>query len=52
MYANGFMQNFAPTQTVTGHILDKNPVPPNIKGKNLLEPYLRELMVNRTNIFP
>lgn len=32
MYANRFMQNFAPTQTVTGHILDKNPVPPNIKS--------------------
>lgn len=44
-YANRFIQNFAPTQTITKRILDKNLVATNIKGKHFLDLYLREFMV-------
>ena len=51
-YANTFIQNFASTQTVTERILVKNPVSANIKGENLLGPYLQELMVEQNKGIP
>ena len=51
-YANDYILNFAPVQTLAERILDKNPVPTNIKGENLLDPYLRELMVEQNKRIP
>lgn len=46
-YAKRLIQNFTSTETVTEGILDKNPVPTNNKRKNLLDPYIRKLMVEQ-----
>ena len=42
-----FIQSVSSTQAVAECILDKNSVPTNIKTENLLDLYLRKLMVEQ-----
>ena len=51
-YANGFIQKFAPTQTVKECTLDKNQIPTNIKEENPLDQYLWELMMEQSKCIP
>ena len=51
-YANKLIHNFALTQIVTERIVDKNPIPTNIKGENLLDPYLQKLIVELNKSIP
>lgn len=51
-YANTFIENFTPTQTVIKRILVKNPVSTNIKGEDLLGLYFQELMVEQNKRIP
>ena len=51
-YANKLIHNFALTQVVTERIVDKNPVPTNIKGENLPDPYLQKLIVELNKRIP
>ena len=51
-YANTFIENFTPTQTVIKLILVKNPVSTNIKGEDLLGLYFQELMVEQNKRIP
>ena len=39
-------------QTLTEGVLNTNPVPINIKSENLLDPYLRELMLEQGKNVP
>ena len=48
-YANTFIDNFTPTQTVIKRILVKNPVSTNIKSPSL---YFQELMVEQNKRIP
>ena len=51
-YANRLIHNFVLTQVVTERIVDKNPIPTNIKGENLLDPYLQKLIVELNKRIP
>ena len=51
-YANKLIHNFALTQVVTERIVDKNPVPTNIKGENIPDPYLQKLIVELNKRIP
>ena len=51
-YANKLIHNFALTQIVTERIVDKNPIPTNIKGENIPDPYLQKLIVELNKRIP
>ena len=51
-YANKFIKNFCPNQKLVDDILLKNPVPSNIYGEFLLDPYLRELLSDKGKRVP
>ena len=48
-YANKYMGNFVSNQTLINEIMSFNPVPENLKRGKILDPYLRELLVEQDN---
>ena len=48
-YTNKHMGNFVSNQTLINEIMSFNPVPENLKRGKILDPYLRELLVEQDN---